>query len=60
MRSVKTAPYGSWTSPVTSAAIVRGAVRLGSIRTDNGSVYWLEGRPEEGGRSVLVRLGRDG
>lgn len=27
---------------------------------DGGVLYWLESRPNEGGRSVLVRLGEDG
>ncbi len=51
----KTAPYGSWVSPITVDLLTGGsAVSLGYVRlTDNG-LYWLEGRPHEGGRSVLV------
>jgi dipeptidyl aminopeptidase/acylaminoacyl peptidase len=51
------AKYGSWVSPITAAAIAGETVRLGSPWIDGGSVYWLEGRPKEGGRYVVVRDG---
>ena len=35
-------------------------VRLGSVAVDGDNVYWLERRPNEGGRSVLVRRRADG
>jgi dipeptidyl aminopeptidase/acylaminoacyl peptidase len=36
-------------------------VRLGAVAlSDQGSVYWSEGRPAEGGRSVIVCQGADG
>jgi dipeptidyl aminopeptidase/acylaminoacyl peptidase len=54
-----TASYGSWKSPITSDLIVAGSIRLGEIRLDPSSdhspIYWSEGRPTEGGRSVVVR-----
>lgn len=49
------APYGSWNSPITSDLIVAGSIRLGEIRLEGETVYWSEGRPTEGGRSVVVR-----
>nr|ABK25153.1 unknown [Picea sitchensis] len=54
------APYGSWKSPIT-ADIVSGAdKRLGGFALDGeGRVIWLEGRPTEAGRSVLVREAAD-
>jgi len=52
---VKIAPYGCWKSPITSDLIVRQSVGLSEIRFDGGDVYWLESRPEEAGRSVVVR-----
>ena len=55
-----TAPYGSWKSPITTALIVSGAVGLGRIALDGGDVYWVEMRPSEGGRMVIVRRGADG
>lgn len=54
------APCGSWPSPITSEAVVAQALRLGEVRLDGDDVYWLEGRPAEGGRNVLVRLAADG
>ena len=54
------APYGSWKSPVTTSLIVSGAVGLGQIALDGDDVYWVEMRPSEGGRMVIVRRGADG
>ncbi len=49
------APYGSWKSPITTSLIVSGAVGLGQIALDGEDVYWIEMRPSEGGRMVIVR-----
>ena len=54
------APYGSWKSPITTPLIVSGAVGLGQIALDGDEVYWVEMRPSEGGRMVIVRRGPDG
>jgi len=51
----KTAPYGSWKSPITSDLIVAQSISLSDVRLDGGNIYWLEGRPQEQGRSVVVR-----
>ena len=56
----KTAPYGSWKSPVTSDLIVAGSIRLSEIQLDGEDVYWIEGRAAEKGRSVIVRCTPDG
>src|ERR1700730_9389153 len=58
--SAKTAPYGSWKSPITSDLIVAQSIALSDVRLDGGTIYWLEGRPQEQGRSVVVRGGDDG
>jgi len=60
MTEPRVAPYGSWKSPITSDLIVAGTVRLGRVTLDDNDVYWLEGRPTERGRSVLVRQRADG
>jgi dipeptidyl aminopeptidase/acylaminoacyl peptidase len=52
------APYGSWKSPISVEQAVASRVVIGFPLLDGGEAYWLEGRPEEGGRTVLVR-GRD-
>jgi dipeptidyl aminopeptidase/acylaminoacyl peptidase len=51
----KTAPYGSWKSPITSDLIVGASIGLSEVRIDGGVVYWLEQRPQEQGREVVVR-----
>jgi dipeptidyl aminopeptidase/acylaminoacyl peptidase len=60
MPTPKTAPYGSWKSPITSDLIVAQSTMLSDVRIDGDHVYWLEGRPQERGRSVIVRAGSDG
>src|SRR3972149_606295 len=54
------APYGSWTSPFPIERLTEGAVFLSEVRGVGGVRWWLEGRPEEGGRQVLVRRDPDG
>jgi len=54
------APYGSWKSPITSDLIVAETVGLGSVWIDGEDIYWLEMRPTEAGRLVLVRCLPDG
>jgi dipeptidyl aminopeptidase/acylaminoacyl peptidase len=48
-------PYGTWPSPISADAVATQGIRLGSVAVDGDDVYWLERRPNEGGRSVLVR-----
>jgi dipeptidyl aminopeptidase/acylaminoacyl peptidase len=48
-------PHGSWESPITSSMIVESFIGLGDIILDGEILYWNEFRPEERGRSVVVR-----
>jgi dipeptidyl aminopeptidase/acylaminoacyl peptidase len=57
MSMKKTAPFGSWKSPITSDLIVAQSISLGDVGIDRGQIYWLEGRPQEQGRNVIVRAG---
>src|SRR5687768_5879564 len=57
---METAPYGSWKSPITSDLIVQGSIGLSQVRLDGDDIYWIESRPSEGGRQVIVRRTRDG
>ena len=50
-----TQPYGFWKSPITSDLIVAKSIGLSEVQIDRSDIYWLESRPDEGGRSVLVR-----
>ncbi|MFP8879868.1 MAG: prolyl oligopeptidase family serine peptidase [Myxococcota bacterium] len=49
------APCGSWRSPITTELITSSAVGLSSLRVAGADLYWLEARPSEAGRVVLVR-----
>ena len=49
------APYGSWTSPITAASLAQASVSMSDLRTHAGAVFWRESRPAEGGRQVLMR-----
>jgi hypothetical protein len=51
----KRAAYGTWASPITAAAITAGQVGLAQPSLDRGCSDWLEVRPQEAGRTVLVR-----
>lgn len=54
------APYGTWSSPFTAAQAAAGSRRLSAVALDDDDVYWLEGRPDEGGRNVIVRCSATG
>ncbi len=52
--------YGAWASPISARGVAEGARRIDDIAAAGGHVCWIERRPEEGGRNVLVRRGADG
>lgn len=54
------ASYGSWKSPVTSELIVAHSIGLSEVRIDGSNICWLESRPQEAGRSVVVRQSAGG
>jgi dipeptidyl aminopeptidase/acylaminoacyl peptidase len=60
MAGPKVAPYGSWKSPITSDSIVSKTIMPGQIALDGENIYWIETRPAEGGRYVIVRWSPDG
>ncbi len=58
-------PYGTWRSPITPDQVVAASVRLGDVRVSGvgieaAAVWWDERRPDEGGRSQVVRRSPDG
>ena len=54
------AKYGSWKSSVSATKIADGSISLSQVIMDDADIYWIEGRPSEKGRSVIVRLDRNG
>jgi dipeptidyl aminopeptidase/acylaminoacyl peptidase len=55
-----TAPYGTWTSPLTAARVTAGALRFDHLVLDGDDLYWVEGRASERGRHTIVRRTSDG
>ena len=53
-------PYGSWKSPITADLVAGGEIGLEQVRIDENTIYWIERRPQEGGRKVIVRRTADG
>lgn len=56
----KVSPYGSWKSPITSDLIVSETIFLGAPFPSGADLYWIEVRPGEGGRYVLVTQALEG
>jgi len=58
---MQAARYGSWESPITPELVTAASIRYGdSVEIDGGDVYWVESRPNEGGRSAIVGRSADG
>lgn len=57
---MNTAPYGSWKSPITSDLIVKESIGLSQVKLNGDDIYWIEMRPSEAGRQVIVRQDRGG
>ncbi|WOJ95447.1 S9 family peptidase [Congregibacter brevis] len=47
--------FGSWPSPITAASLVEGARGIGGLIKDGEDFFWLESRPEQGGRNTIMR-----
>jgi dipeptidyl aminopeptidase/acylaminoacyl peptidase len=55
-----TARHGEWDSPFPISLLTAGVVALIEVRANDGVRWWLEGRPDEKGRQVLIRRATDG
>jgi dipeptidyl aminopeptidase/acylaminoacyl peptidase len=53
-------PHGSWKSPITADLVAGAEIGLEQVRLDGDSIYWIERRPQEGGRKVIVHRSPDG
>jgi dipeptidyl aminopeptidase/acylaminoacyl peptidase len=53
-------PFGRWPSPLSAALAAAGKVSLSEVCSDGDAVYWLESRPDDGGRTVFVRADSEG
>ena len=57
---MKQASYGTWHSPLAAADLARSAITLNYAQVAAGNPYWVESRPAEGGRNVVVTTAADG
>ena len=53
--SIQAAPYGTWDSPITAKSLVENTIQLNEIEIDGDEFYWAEARPDEKGRTVIIR-----
>ncbi len=60
MTKSKAAPYGSWESPIKANLIASESLRLFEITLTGRTTAWIEMRPAEDGRYVIVRRSEDG
>ena len=60
MEKRQTGKFGSWNSPITADAVSAQSVSLSAPQIDGDNVYWIEGRPLEKGRNVVVVRAADG
>lgn len=59
--STSTSPaYGTWASPISAELIAASTIRLGQTALRGDDIFWIEGRPQEQGRNVLVQRTPDG
>lgn len=62
VRTVMThvASFGSWNSPITSDLIVSETIKFEQVVLDGSDIYWIERRPKENGRNVIVKRSPNG
>ncbi|MBI2484718.1 S9 family peptidase [Candidatus Uhrbacteria bacterium] len=53
-------PFGLWSSPLTPALAAKASASKVEMHFDGDRLYWIEKRPVEEGRYVIVREGPDG
>jgi len=46
---------GSWESSITAEMVAGSSIRYADVQLDGDAILWLEGRPQEQGRNVIVR-----
>ena len=57
---MQTAPYGSWTSPISAADLAGTQHPVSDGRYVGGQLWWTELRPSEGGRQSVRRFDASG
>jgi dipeptidyl aminopeptidase/acylaminoacyl peptidase len=57
MSEPREAPYGTWSSPIGAAMLATAGLSFSEATLEDGVAYWLELRPAEEGRTVVVKGG---
>lgn len=52
--------YGNWPASITPELVTRGAPSINHIQSNNDSLFWVESRPWEAGRNVIMCRSRNG
>jgi dipeptidyl aminopeptidase/acylaminoacyl peptidase len=53
-------PYGEWPSPITAEQVASGRLRVDMPTVFGEWTWWQEDRPDEGGRTTVMRCHVDG
>ena len=54
-----TGGFGSWPSVISASSLIDGAVGISEVHSTDAGVWWAESRPDEGGRSAVMRRAGD-
>lgn len=57
---LREAPCGGWPSPLSAELVASRTVELDEVPVDGDALSWVETRPEEGDRAVVVQRSLDG
>ena len=47
--------YGTWSSPISADVVVGASKGYSGLRAHGGDLFWIETRPDEGGRATLIQ-----
>ncbi len=53
MSAPTVAPYGSWASPLSAAALAAAGINFSDLRSADGRLYWSENVPARGGEVAV-------
>lgn len=52
--------YGLWPSVFSAAMVATASAKIEEVHLDGATLYWIESRPQEQGRAVIMRRCPDG
>jgi dipeptidyl aminopeptidase/acylaminoacyl peptidase len=60
MNSKTTLPFGTWPSSISADIVASAAPKINHIQSNGTLLTWVESRPNEGGRNVIMGRTQDG